>query len=196
MLDRFYNGYDFRKRILHDPIEFPHRYGNRRDREVSAFISSCLAYGKIESFKPVIEKILSGMGRSPYSFLLGFDVVRHRKFFTWKYRFNESGDIVCLLYVIHKLIEMHSSLERVFKKHYNREDPHVGRALAGFIGEVMAINTSSVYGRNLHPAGLRQFFPSPTGGSACKRITSSCAGWSGTRILISGYGKGFPKISL
>ena len=56
VLDNFYRDYDFKGRLGHDPIEFPHRYENPRDVEVSAFIASSLAYGKVELFKPVVRK--------------------------------------------------------------------------------------------------------------------------------------------
>ena len=56
LLDKFYGEYDFKERILHDPIEFPHRYKRREDIEIAGFIASCFAYGKVGLFKPVIEK--------------------------------------------------------------------------------------------------------------------------------------------
>ena len=59
VLDKFYSEYDFKGRMRHDPIEFPHQYKNPLDIEVSGFIASCLAYGKVGLFKQVIEKILS-----------------------------------------------------------------------------------------------------------------------------------------
>ena len=72
ILERFYREYDFKERLSHDPIEFPHRYEDPRDVEVSAFIASSLAYGKVGLFKPVIEKVLAAMGPGPYEFLLEF----------------------------------------------------------------------------------------------------------------------------
>jgi hypothetical protein len=67
-LDKFYNEYNFKERIRHDPIEFPHRYSNPDDIEVAGFIASCFAYGRVDLFKPVIEKILKPGGKHPAGF--------------------------------------------------------------------------------------------------------------------------------
>lgn len=170
ILERFYREYNFEGRILHDPIQFPHQYKNPEDIAVSGFIASCFAYGRVDLFKPVIKKILSAMGESPFAFLMDFRVKRHGRLFSLKYRFNESDDIVCLLFIIHELLGKYRSLEDAFKGHYNLDDADTGRCIAGFTGEVLSIDTSAVYGRNIHPSGLTQFFPSPIKGSACKRI--------------------------
>ncbi len=169
-LDAFYRQYDFRERVLHDPIEFPRRYTKREDREVSGFIASCFAYGKVELFKPIVEKVLAPMGKHPYSFLLEFDPKKRAGLFSFKYRFNESADILCLLLLIHTVLKRHSSLENAFGRHYDSVDPDTGHAIAGFVDEVMSFSTFPVYGKDIRPRGLTQFFPSPDKGSACKRM--------------------------
>ncbi|MBI5211752.1 MAG: DUF2400 family protein [Nitrospirae bacterium] len=89
ILDEFYREYNFKERVLHDPIEFPHQYKRSEDIEVSGFIASCFAYGRVDLFKPVVKKILSIMGKSPYDFLLGFNLKKQRDLFSGvKYRFN------------------------------------------------------------------------------------------------------------
>ncbi|HXX56828.1 MAG TPA: TIGR02757 family protein [Thermodesulfovibrionales bacterium] len=196
VLDKFYDDFDFDNRLKHDPIEFPHRYKDRKDREVSAFIASCLAYGRVDLFKPVVERILTIMGKSPYSFLMNFDVKRQGRLFGFKYRFNESRDIVCLLFITHRLLERHASFERAFKAHYNREDQNTGKALAGLVGEMLSIDTAAVYGKNVHPPGLAQFFPSPAGGSACKRMSLFLRWMIRDRDIDFGIWKGIPKSKL
>jgi len=170
ILDKFYREYDFAKRIRHDPIAFPHRYRNPEDIEVSGFIASCFAYGRVELFKPVVQKLLSLMGAHPHSFLTDFNARKQRKHFAFKYRFNESDDIICLLFLIHELLKTHSFLGEAFRGHYAREDADTGGAIAGFVEEVMSINTSLVYGKDIRPSGLTQFLPSPAKGSTCKRM--------------------------
>jgi uncharacterized protein (TIGR02757 family) len=169
-LDEFYRDYDFRERLLHDPIEFPHRYKNPRDIEAAAFIASSLAYGKVGLFKEVVEKILSIMGTSPYEFLLEFRLGKHGELFKGiKYRFNENEDLIALIFIMHKILSRHTSLENVFMKFYRPEAPAIEEGLIGFIAAHLEIDTSPVYGKDIKPAGLKQLFPSPLNGSACKR---------------------------
>lgn len=171
-LDTFYREYDFRQRILHDPIEFPHRYRNTGDIEIAAFLACCFAYGRIGLFKPVVEKILSLMGESPCDFLLHFSVARQaRRFQGIQYRFNRNEDIVCLLYMLQILLRQASSLESVFMEQYRDEDENIGKGLIAMMERFLSVDTTKIYGRNIKPAGLMQFIPSPAKGSTCKRST-------------------------
>jgi len=170
ILDRFYREYDFKGRIAHDPIEFPRKYKDLRDIEVSGLIASCLAYGRVELFKPVIGRILDVMGKSPCDFVMSFDVAKNKQRFAGiKYRFNETEDIVCLIYMIKKLLLKYSSLEKAFMNFYGPADENIGRGLSGLVAEFLEIDSSPVYGTDRKPAGLKQFLPSPANGSACKR---------------------------
>jgi uncharacterized protein (TIGR02757 family) len=193
-LDRYYREYDFSERVLHDPIEFPHRYADSSDIEVVAFISSCFAYGRVELFKSVLEKILSKMGRSPSDFLLHFDIGRARKDFAGiKYRFNENEDILCLFFSLGEILRAHHSLEKVFKQSYSPRDGNIGPGLSGLMKTLQSIDTSEVYGKNIRPPGLLQFFPSPANGSACKRANLFLRWMIRDRDIDFGIWKEIPK---
>ncbi len=197
VLDGFYEGYDFSGRIPHDPIRFPHRYEDARDIEVSGFIASSFAYGKVTLFTAVVEKILSFMGKSPYDFLSGFDVKKNRRFFgDIKYRFNDSDDIICLLFLLHKILERYSSLEKTFRSFYSPDDPDIGRGLSGLMDVFLKTDTSQVYGKDIRPPGLRQFFPSPAKGSACKRANLFLRWMVRDRDIDFGIWKEMPKSKL
>ncbi|MBI4837812.1 MAG: DUF2400 family protein [Nitrospirae bacterium] len=127
ILDKFYREYDFKKRLLQDPVEFPHQYKNSRDIEASGFIASAFAYGKVELFKPVIKKILGAMGKSPYDFLLNFKVKKEGRLFSGiRYRFNESDDIVCLLYIMSRQFKKYGSIKKAFMRFYKKNDADMG----------------------------------------------------------------------
>jgi len=170
-LDRLYREYDFEGRVLHDPIEFPHQFKRPEDIELSGFIASCFAYGRVDLFKPVIKNILSVMGESPYGFLREFSLKKHGPLFSGiKYRFNKSDDIVCLLYALNRVIKKYGSIEAALKSSYRDDDPDTGNGLAGLVNVLLGTDVSPVYGKDIKPAGFRQFLPSPASGSACKRI--------------------------
>ncbi len=197
VLDKFYRNYDFWDRLSHDPIKFPHRYKDPRDIEVSAFIASSFAYGKVELFTAVVERVLASMGKSPHDFLLGFDVKKDSKLFLGiKYRFNENGDIICLLFLLHNILKKYYSLENAFRTFYSPDDPDVGRGLTGLMDAFMNTDTSQVYGKDLRPPGLGQFFPSPAKGSACKRANLFLRWMVRDRDIDFGIWKGIPKNKL
>jgi uncharacterized protein (TIGR02757 family) len=197
LLDNFYGEYDFKTRLLHDPIEFPHRYKNPGDIEIAALIASSLAYGKVDLFKPVVEKILSIMGASPYEFLLGFRLKKDRKLFQGiKYRFNENEDLLAFMLILHKTLKSKGSLENAFMEFYRPGSPNIGEALAGFIGTLAKVDTSMIYGENLKPPGLKQLFTSPVNGSACKRMNLFLRWMVRDRDIDFGIWKNIPKSKL
>jgi len=197
ILDRFYREYDFAGRVMNDPIEFPRRYTDPRDIEVTGFIASAFAYGKVELFRAVLEKIFSVMGESPYGFILNAEPGKLRRLLQGiKYRFNENDDIICLIYILKKILRRHGSLENLFSKHYSVEDLNIARGLSGFIDEMTNIDTSRVYGSSISPPGLMQFFASPRNGSACKRANLFLRWMIRDRDIDLGVWKGVPKSRL
>lgn len=170
-LDRFYREYNFKERLKHDPIEFPHRYSDPDDIEIAGFIASSFAYGRIDLFKPVIERILKPGDSHPASFILNFNLKNDRKYFRWiSYRFNSEDDILCFVYMLSTALQKWGSLRNLFYHNYDPEDEDIQNALTGFISFFLSIDTSPIYKRNLRPHGLSHFFPSPEKGSACKRL--------------------------
>ena len=170
-LDNFYKSYNLTERINSDPIEFPHRYKRAEDIEVVGLIASSLAYGKVTLFKPVLERIFKIMGESPYDFILHFKPEKDSNLFKGiKYRMNKEEDILCLIYLISAVLKEYGSLQRLFMSFYNPVDEDISPALSGFVDYFLKIDTSAVYGKDIKPFGLLQFFPSPVKGSTCKRF--------------------------
>ncbi len=171
ILERFYREYNFKERLKHDPIEFPHRYSELEDIEIAGFIASCFAYGKVEFFKPVIEKILMPGGRRPASFFRNFTLKKDSKYFKEiSYRFNREKDILCLIYMLSKTLKKMGTLKELFYQYYNPEQEDIGKALNSFVDFFLKVDSSPIYGKNIKPPGLIQFFPAPEKGSACKRM--------------------------
>lgn len=196
-LNTFYRDYDFRQRMLHDPIEFPHRYKSAGDIEIAGFLACCFAYGRIGLFKPVIEKILSVMGESPHDFLLHFSVARQEKRFQGiQYRFNGNEDIICLLFILHKILRKEGSIENIFMEHYRDMDENIGNGLAAMMDRFLSVDTTKIYGRNIKPSGLIQFFSSPSKGSTCKRSALFLRWMIRDRDIDLGIWKDIPKDKL
>ena len=165
ILDTFYREFDFKSRILEDPIEFPHRYANPLDIETAGFIASCFAYGRVKAFKGVIGSILDKMGSSPHQFLIDLDVKSDLELFkNISYRFNSNSDIIGLIYIIHRMLRDNGSIKNTFMKFYLGD---MYKAQAGFIEYIRGIDVSEVCEKSI---GLMQFFPSPLQGSSCKRL--------------------------
>jgi uncharacterized protein (TIGR02757 family) len=194
ILDKLYRDYDFKGRIAHDPIEFPHRYKRPEDIETAGFIAACFAYGRVDLFKPVVAKVLAAMGESPYDFLLRFNAGKQKGLFSGiSYRFNKSTDIAGLLHVLGTILRKYGGLETVFLKYYTEGDATTCEGLTGLVETILSIDTTPVYGENIRPAGFVQFFPSPAGGSACKRMNMYLRWMVRDRDIDFGIWKNIPK---
>ncbi len=152
-------------RLQADPIEMPRRYRDPLDIEVVGLLSATLAYGRVGLFKPVVEKILSLCGGSPFRYVATFDAKRERpRFKGLYYRFNRSEDFVSFLDRMGQVIRQHDSLGRCFLSHYREADEDIGPALSGFIAALHAARPDAL------SRGLAYMLPSPEAGSACKRL--------------------------
>ena len=171
VLDKFYKEFNFKERLKHDPIEFPHRYSDPDDVEVAGFIASCFAYGKVGLFKPVIEKILMPGGKHPARFFANFTLEKDRKYFKdIRYRFNKEKDVLCLVFILGRILQEWGSLKNLFYNFYEPGHEDIRNALNGFMDCFLSVDTSPVYGRNTSPRGLTQLIPLPEKKSACKRM--------------------------
>lgn len=170
-LEKLYKGNDVTHRIIYDPVEFPHRYKKQADIETAGFIASSLSYGRVELFKPVIERILKIMGDNPYEFVFNFDPERDmREFEGIKYRMNKTADIAAFIYLLSSFYKRYNTIGEFFKKNFKSDETDLINALSKFIKTFYSSDTSPVYGRRVYPFGLLQMLPSPDKGSACKRI--------------------------
>jgi uncharacterized protein (TIGR02757 family) len=170
-LDRFYKDFNFKERVKHDPIEFPHKYSDPDDIEVAAFISACFAYGRVDLFKPVIDNILKPGAKHPAEFISNFSLKKDSKYLKdISYRFNKEKDILCLIYIMSKAMKKYGSFKDLFYRHYESGHDDIRNALTGLVEFLTGINTTPVYGSNISPPGLKQLLPSPKTGSACKRM--------------------------
>ncbi len=138
---------------------------------MAGFIASCLAYGKVTLFKPVIKQILKPGGKRPAQFIANFNIKEDARYFQGiSYRFNKEKDILCLMYVLSETLKEWGSLKKLFSHYFRSDHEDIKKGLSGLIGYILSINTSPVYGTDMKPSGLTQMFPSPEKGSACKRM--------------------------
>ncbi len=171
-LERLYRAYD-REFLSSDPLYYLHGFSLPTDREIVGLIASSLAYGRVAGIKKSIEKVLGVMEGDPTGFVLNFRPrVEGRLFQGFRHRFNAADDISCLIYFARQMIERSGSIGGFFLRGYSPDDKNIKKALITFTADVLALDSAPVYGADKLPdkAGVRFFFPSPAGGSPCKRL--------------------------
>jgi uncharacterized protein (TIGR02757 family) len=157
--ERLYRAYNHRKYVHPDPLEFVYQYPEGPDREVVGLIASCLAYGRVAQIRKSIGCVLDKMGESPFGFLKRADrVCLGNTFAGFRHRFTDGAEIACLLWGIKTAAEKHGSLERCFASGMYEQDETCLPALDVFVKELSA------------GGSFRSLLPSPSAGSACKRL--------------------------
>lgn len=144
--------------LARDPLRFPRRYAEPADVEIAAVLSAQLAYGRVELFGPVIERILAvadGFG-GPAAYVRAFDEARAAPLLPIVYRWNRGPDFVLLFATLRRVYERHPSLGALFP-------PGPAAASLG-----AAIDTLAALAPG-HTRGFDTWLAHPADGSACKR---------------------------
>jgi uncharacterized protein (TIGR02757 family) len=139
--------------IEKDPILFSHRYSAKQDIEITALLTSTIAWGNRKMILNSCEKMLGIMGRSPYDFVMSgsyssFEESKniHRTFF--------GRDFIYICNGLKKIYAENGDMENVFNR---KNDTWNG--ISAF-RETLAEANGGIYSRHI----------SNPDGSACKRL--------------------------
>lgn len=160
-LEDLYRKYNQREFVHPDPVVFLYRYDDLCDREIAAFVASSLAYGKVAYILKSVSYVLEQMVPTPSIFLQRSSLKTMRQTFSsFKHRFTDGQKFSAMLYGVRKVLERHGSLNACFSAGMNDHDDTILSALSAYTSEL------SVCADNQ----LEHLVPSPTKGSACKRL--------------------------
>jgi len=171
-LDELYRHYD--QRFLDpDPLELVRKQVTGADREVVGLVASGLAFGGVAQIKRSIVAVLESLGPRPAEAVASAqprELARRLRGF--RHRWVDGRDVACLLAFARQMRASHGSIEAFFGEGLGADDPDVGPALVSFSRRALALDHDGIYPSRRLPAraGVRYFFPSPEGGSACKRL--------------------------
>lgn len=177
-LEALYAATDAAARRAVDPVGLVHRYRDPRDAEIAGLVAALLAYGRVDLFRPVVQRILATAEArgGPRAFVEIFDPDRDgADLRPLVYRWNRGVDFVLLFSALRRVIALHGGLEPLFAG-WRSADVDVYRVLAGAIATLRAsaLAVAPACGLKVDdfsalPRGFRYLLPSPADGSACKR---------------------------
>ena len=169
-LDRLYQSFNYQHSAT-DPIQIVRRYTRPDDLEVVAFCAASLAFGRVASVLQSIERLVAIMGRRPAEYVRRFEPARDAAAFAGLvHRWTRERDLIALLWIIRQMLERSGSIEGFFLEGYDEAAPDLAGALDNFSARAMALDLKAAYGRIPKRPGVGYFFPSPSKGSACKRL--------------------------
>lgn len=115
-LDHAADKYNNPSFIDQDPIQIPHRYREKEDIEIAAFLSASIAWGKRNLIIRSAERMMNYMGDSPYDFILNHRPPDLEKMESFVHRTFNAEDLSCFIHSLRFIYQNHGGLEAVFSK--------------------------------------------------------------------------------
>lgn len=170
LLDSLRGGHDER-RIANDPLSFVRRFHDPVDREVAGVIASSFAYGSIGVILRNLSVIFDRIGPSPRRFMERLDPLREcRHFERFRHRFNDGRDLAALFAAIREILEEWGSIGAFVRSVDDPSSPDVTPTLEAFSSRMLSTGFGEIFGEEGPSKGFCFLFPSPSGGSPCKRL--------------------------
>jgi len=156
-LDKLAARYENRDFIKDDPVQFPHRFKNKKDAELAGFIASLLAYGSRKQFIKKLDELFIDIAQNePLNFILNFEAGIIGDF---NYRFGKPEDFIEIFSILKKLYSTSGGLEELFK--YGHDNDKIFETVVDYF-----------YARADKDAkhGFYHMIPDPHNGGAMKRM--------------------------
>lgn len=151
--------YDHPKFLEDDPLQVPHRFTQKEDIEISAFLTATIAWGNRKSIINNATKLMGLMGSSPYDFVMGHTEDDLEKLFPFVHRTFNAIDLGYFVSSLKNIYTDHGGLEAVFTQHQTKNS--MQPAISQF---------KEVFFELPHQNRTQKHISDPKKGSAAKRI--------------------------
>jgi uncharacterized protein (TIGR02757 family) len=151
--------YNHPKFIETDPIIIPHRFRQKEDIEISAFLTATIAWGNRKSIINSATKMMELLNNSPYEFVLQHTESDLKAMQSFVHRTFRGEDLSYFIKSLKNIYLNHGGLEGIFTEQ------------AGVISLQQAISAfKHIFFEIPHPKRTTKHISDPKKGSAAKRI--------------------------
>jgi uncharacterized protein (TIGR02757 family) len=114
LLDAAYLQYAQSEFIAHDPIQIPHAYAMKQDREIMGFFAAILAWGQRKTIINKCKELGEMMDQQPLEFVKNHSQSDSRLLQKFVHRTFNGEDLMAILKVLQDFYLTHNSLEFAF----------------------------------------------------------------------------------
>ena len=158
-LDEQAEYFESRAFIDHDPISIPHRFSNKRDIEIAAFLTATIAWGNRKSIITNAESMMHRMDHEPFQFIKDHSEKDLKRFDGFVHRTFNADDIKCFLRALKNIYLQFDDMEAAFNQHFDGRD--VRTAIMGFREIFFTVE---------HEQRSQKHVSNPATGSSAKRL--------------------------
>ncbi len=151
--------YNLPKFLETDPIQIPHEFSKKEDIEISAFLTSTVAWGNRKSIITNAKKMMERMDNAPHEFVLNHKPEDLANFEGFVHRTFNSQDLSFFVQSLKNIYINHKGLESVFVKNASNTGMH--KSISEF---------KKIFFEIPHPQRTTKHVSDPLKGSAAKRI--------------------------
>ncbi len=152
-----YNRPDF---IASDPISIPHRFSEKKDREIAGLFAATLAWGQRVTILKNAERLMQWMDFVPYDFIVNYRSSDLKPFASFVHRTFNGDDCLFFIAALREIYSTRPDLESVFVEGLERFGDMAG-AISHFRTAMLSTD---------HLPRSRKHLSDPLQGSASKRI--------------------------
>ncbi len=142
-----------------DPVQIPHMFIRKEEREIAGFLTAVISWGNRTSIINSARRIMQLFDHSPYDFIMNYRDQDLKKISGFLHRTFNSDDLITFIPALRKLYKHNNGLEGIFTAH--KTDISLQPAIHEFKKEFFNIP---------HLERTRKHLPDPFCGSAAKRI--------------------------
>lgn len=159
-LDKLVEKYENKTFIESDPIQIPHRYKDKEDIEIVAFISALFAYGSRKVFIPKLYELFSKMGKKPLEYIKNGEF---SNLINFNYRFAKENDVIEILKILSKLYNSNETIQTLFRYGYEQKSDIKG--MLQVVTDYFYLNSTDNVGE-----GFYFMLANPKNNGAMKRL--------------------------
>ena len=158
-LDGKVQQYNHPKFIETDPIQIPHLYNLKEDREIAGFLAATISWGNRKMIINNSQKLMSKLGNSPFDFVMNHREKDLETLNDFVHRTFNGSDCVYFIKALKNIYQNHNGLEAVFSK--NIQIKTLQQNISNF---------KSVFFEIEHTYRTQKHVSDPMNNSAAKRI--------------------------
>lgn len=142
-----------------DPIQVPHLFNKKEDIEISAFLTSTIAWGNRKSIINNARYLMELLDNDPYNFVLSHKESELIKLEPFVHRTFNNTDLLYFIKALKNIYKQHGGLEVIFSEHSTAKSTQP--AISKF---------KQIFFELTHPKRTTKHVSDPDKGSAAKRI--------------------------